>query len=334
MEPLLCTTGSFCPKGSSTPTPCSSGTFGSAPGLASAAQCTPCPEGSWCSAGIEIPCERGYHAAALPPEQRTTQATCVQCPADSTTADQGSAAITQCICSKGFFTRQTDGLVHGEGDCVVCPPGTACDTIGLKIQDLPVKAGWWRASNTSVDVQRCDDHDDRDGSGCVGGPTAMACKDNLDGPFCVLCKHGPGHYYNNDVNDCLECDGGTKYGTIIALLCLGLGCFFASGALLHYCSLPVAKACKPTRRRLLVLWVAFRSLMVKVKIAWSFYQVRHSFGGSNPGGCFCADAAPNLLLTVLGPRIGATGRDAHSRCLSSSNARTGQRRARVLSPRD
>ena len=57
---------------------------------------------------------------------------------------------------------------------------------------------------------------------------------------------------------------------------------------MHYCSLPVAKACKPTRRRLLMLWVAFRSLMVKVKIAWSFYQARHSFGGSNPGGCASA----------------------------------------------
>ena len=40
-----------------------------------------------------------------------------------------------------------------------------------------------------------------------------------------------------------------------------------------YCSLPAAKACKPTRRRLLKFWMAFRSLMVKIKIAWSFYQI-------------------------------------------------------------
>ena len=26
-------------------------------------------------------------------------------------------------CNKGFYTRQADGLVHGEGDCVRCPPG-------------------------------------------------------------------------------------------------------------------------------------------------------------------------------------------------------------------
>jgi hypothetical protein len=42
---------------------------------------------------------------------------------------------------------------------------------------------------------------------------------------------------------------------------------------MHYCSMPAAKVCKPTRRRLLKFWMAFRSLMVKIKIAWSFYQV-------------------------------------------------------------
>ena len=26
-------------------------------------------------------------------------------------------------CNEGFYTSQADGLVHGEGDCVRCPPG-------------------------------------------------------------------------------------------------------------------------------------------------------------------------------------------------------------------
>ena len=46
--------------------------------------------------------------------------------------------------------------------------------------------------------------------------------------------------------------------------------------MMRYCSLPVAKACKPKRCVLRKIWVAIRSLMVKAKIAWSFYQVSKS----------------------------------------------------------
>ena len=177
-------------------------------------------------------------------------------------------------CNEGFYTSQADGLVHGAGDCVACPPGTECATIGLNMQDLPLKSGWWRANYTSVDVKRCDDHADSAGSGCIGGPNAMACKPSLDGPFCVLCKAGPGHYYDNDFNECRECTGGTRYTTIFTVLGTGILFAIGSGILMHYLSLPLLKACKPKRRISLKLWVAFRSLMVKVKIAWSFYQAR------------------------------------------------------------
>ena len=111
--------------------------------------------------------------------------------AASTYEGLGSVAIESCVCNKGFIISQEDGLVHGEGDCVRCPPGTTCDTIGLKIQELPLKAGWWRVSNTSFDIKRCEDHSDDAGSGCVGGPNAQACKDNLAGPLCVLCIDWP-----------------------------------------------------------------------------------------------------------------------------------------------
>ena len=205
--------------------------------------------------------------------QWNSEATCLSCPTDATTERMGSVAIESCVCNKGFFIGQTDGLVHGEGDCVPCPPGTACDTIGLQVQELPLKTGWWRVSNTSFDVKRCEDYSDDAGSGCVGGPNAQACKDSLAGPLCVLCKHGVGHYYNQDLNDCLECGAGTKYVTLVVVACIGIGLSIGSAILMHYCSLPVAKACKPKRRVLLKVWVAVRSLMVKAKIAWSFYQV-------------------------------------------------------------
>ena len=115
-----------------------------------------------------------------------------------------------------------------------------------------------------------------------------------DGPFCVLCKAGAGHYYDKDDRECRKCGESTRYLTIIVALCIAVGLALIAGFLMYYCSLPVAKACKPKRRRLLQAWVAFRSLMVKVsgstcqtcaelaesrasrlqvKITWSFYQV-------------------------------------------------------------
>ena len=249
------------------PTPCPEGHFGEESGLSAAAQCITCPDGAWCSAGIAIPCEVGFFSnGSLPPEHRTSQTVCLPCPAFSTTAAQGSATITLCLCKEGYYTRQADGLVHGGRDCVQCPPGTDCDTIGLKMQDLPLKPGWWRASNTSVDIQRCEDHGADKGSGCIGGPNAAlrGCKPSLKGPFCVLCKAGAGHYFDSDYRECRECGPSTRYLTIIVALCIAVVLALASGVLMHYCSLPMAKACKPKRRRLLQVWEALRSLMVKV----------------------------------------------------------------------
>ena len=83
-----------------------------------------------------------------------------------------------------------------------------------------------------------------------------------DGPFCVLCKAGAGHYYDKDHSECRECEE-SSYLTVVAL-CIAVALALIAGVLMYYCSLPVAKACKPKRHRLLQAWVAFRSLMIKV----------------------------------------------------------------------
>ena len=167
---------------------------------------TECPKGR-VPHGVECGCAQGtvYNSdtavcEACPPNTFSNQTlptdeqlACTPCPKHSVSpAASTSAAI--CLASEGFYARTHDGLVHGEGDCVRCPAGTACETAGHSTQTLPLLTGWWRASNTSVDVKRCADHDADEGSGCVGGPDAWSCKEKLSGPLCVLCKDGPGHY--------------------------------------------------------------------------------------------------------------------------------------------
>ena len=90
---------------------------------------------------------------------------------------------------------------------------------------------------------------------------------------------------------------GTKYGVLIAVACIGIGLFIGSGILMHYCSLPVAKVCKPRRRVLLKVWVAVRSLLVKAKIAWSFYQVSSLSLSLYP--LYTPTPTPNSLILPL-----------------------------------
>ena len=108
------------------------------------------------------------------------------------------------VCAAGYYASVSS-------ECVSCPPGTLCETIGIDVHGLLLQAGWWRISNTSVDIKRCPDYKSSN-LACVGGEGAGAgmCKDTLDGPFCVLCSGGVGHYYDKDDKKCYECGADTR----------------------------------------------------------------------------------------------------------------------------
>jgi hypothetical protein len=65
-----------------------------------------------------------------------------------------------CICSTGF--------VLFENECVECPEGTECAAPGVKVLTLPLEAGYWRASNESMEVLQC---------GVVDACTPAVCED-------------------------------------------------------------------------------------------------------------------------------------------------------------
>ncbi|GMI40400.1 hypothetical protein TeGR_g11912, partial [Tetraparma gracilis] len=56
-----------------------------------------------------------------------------------------------CICSTGF--------VLFESECVECPEGTECAAPGINVLTLPLEAGYWRASNESMEVMQCGEVD-------------------------------------------------------------------------------------------------------------------------------------------------------------------------------
>lgn len=224
-----------------------------------------CPAGKWCTAGLVVDCPLNTYNNESGQDFATA---CKQCPSDSTTATVGAASIVECVCTTGYYTTTDDGLVHGEGDCAECPPGTLCTTSGQRRSSLPVEAGFWRISNTSVDVKPCPV-----AAGCIGGSEAAACADSLTGPYCILCTGGLGFYYNDDTESCVECTTTNNYAMVI-IMAGGMFAFgIVAGILMLYCSLPAAKACSPKRRHLLWAWEMMRVAMVKAKIALSFYQV-------------------------------------------------------------
>ncbi|GMI25880.1 hypothetical protein TeGR_g1793 [Tetraparma gracilis] len=47
------------------------------------------------------------------------------------------------------------GFVLFESECVECPEGTECAAPGVNVLTLPLEAGYWRASNESIEVLQC-----------------------------------------------------------------------------------------------------------------------------------------------------------------------------------
>ena len=87
------------------------------------------PAGAWTTAGKIIPCPRGYYN---PLPGQTYSGACIPCPQYSTTLNESSTNISQCLCLQGFNKR----IIDGEPVCE-CPAGSemndgaSCSPCGL-----------------------------------------------------------------------------------------------------------------------------------------------------------------------------------------------------------
>ena len=272
-HPYDCPIGHYCPWGSSVPLPCPPGYFGNATGLGSKGECPTCPPGAWCSGGQLIPCATDtYNGLGGSSEQGA----CKQCPVFANTDGQNSSTSLQdCKCDVGYYDRSNSS---SRMQCHPCPVGTICNREGIKLASLPLQVGYFRMSNTSIDIRRCPDAtygcgslgDDNCTSACQGGPVAPGCHETLTGAFCLSCTSPDGHYYASasatEIARCHDCgnEGGMYLGIISGAIAsmVVIGSFVWQMRQRRYMRRALIR-CK-------VLWVVLR---FRAKLLLAFYQV-------------------------------------------------------------
>eukprot|EP00966_Prymnesium_polylepis_P223865 5179328-Prymnesium_polylepis.1 len=112
------------------------------------------------------------------------------------------------ICQSGSYAR--------EGRCENCPLEGAVCADGSTLQTIEIEPGFWRISNSSLDLRRCPQPER-----CVGTANSSAAAVSLciNGTAGALCDSCDGDYYaSGDL--CLPCSGAgdqiTSYTAVIA----------------------------------------------------------------------------------------------------------------------
>lgn len=296
--PVNCSMGDYCPcaprhlnqhilanldspvhirgrTGSPAGVPCAEGKYGARRGLREAGECSECPPGHYCSSGNKIACTKDTYTDEAD-AMRSDISACHQCPSHAVSPAE-SAGLYSCECAARYFDNRTDyeiasdrGAANSTGArCVLCPvPGTICTEPNMTLERLPLKTGYWRVSTTSLDLRSCPDRGHNE-SGCVGGD-GDPCKEELFGPYCLLCRNST-RFYDEEASTCLECGEGRGLHPVHAML-IFVGAL-ASLLLLYYlvrrrCARRLQRA--QTRLRKLKMRL---SLQTRFKILWNFIVV-------------------------------------------------------------
>ena len=266
---IECELASWCGEGSSSPTPCEAGKVGNSKGLRSAQECSDCPPGKWCSAGVAIPCGKGTWSNTI---GASNMGACVPCPAHSTTLLNSSTNVRDCLCDQNFFA---DVGHDSRVMCSPCPqPGTSCSLPGSSLTSLTLAPGYWRSGNESKDPRLCPTYAGVAGEQrCIGGSTS--CATLLFGVYCTSC---PPDFYLDSSGACTVCSGLTSASvSIIAVLGAGLLLLL----LVPLCSMRLSRCLSSNtalqRRLTRISALAEASgLAAKFKQLISFYQMATS----------------------------------------------------------
>jgi len=192
-----------------------------------------------------------------------------------------------CICPTGF--------VLFESGCVECPEGTECAAPGVNVLTLPLEAGYWRASNESMEVLQCGEVE-----ACTGNGTST-CAEGHRGPLCELCEEG----WAMADGVCVGCGAGGSGKVWGALGAVG---FVA--VLLGVCGYAAYSA---NEKRVDGMKDRFKVLKVPVKLVLQYLQIMSMLEVSLDmkfpsimGGLARASSASNVNFMGLAP-VGCVG---------------------------
>ena len=242
-----------------------------------------------CSSEVMIACSENTYN---PSPGASKQIDCLRCPVRTSTLGRaGSTSVDECSCAGGFYKA---GIDHTEGReqcierCCSCPVGTDCMAGDIALSHIPLKPGYFRRSNATVDVRRCPDASANcsgmsecleSSSGCRGGELSEGvCMPGLTGAFCRLCIE-PLHYYvaasDIDAAHCKSCDTVASSNAAVIMLIVGFAALFIS--LLAYVVIQKCTS-KPSRKKLHAFYKACKhstTLLTQLKILVGFYQSEH-----------------------------------------------------------
>ncbi|XP_058655214.1 SCO-spondin isoform X4 [Onychostoma macrolepis] len=107
-----CPVGFYCPEGTKEPLSCPANTIRAISGASTIHDCLPCPPRHWCQEGDPIPrmCPPGYYCDGIADYESAGRPGPRECP---------------------LFTYRPTSGAGSKGDCLICPPGTFCNSTGL-----------------------------------------------------------------------------------------------------------------------------------------------------------------------------------------------------------
>lgn len=170
--------------------------------------------------GCLYPCPVGYYGDSPHLTAPSGVDGCIPCDqrAGFTTDGPGAASAGDCGCRVGYYEYDT---TKGNRTCVECPTGADCDSVNTRLEDLPVKPGWWRQHSDSPVLRQCFGVQDVAAAVCLGGTNVTTqCAVGQSGPYCAVCDDG---FYGGELGErCRSCDGSLLLTFVPAIVLGGL----------------------------------------------------------------------------------------------------------------